>query len=723
MDAGIARFLGCKRDSFATELFRDHLEDPLLKRRFQRFTIALAAALGLLLAAPGLAQATAPVSFGSSQVQDKAGALGDSADALRTDLSAFQSQTGVKVYVAFVDSFTGPTSPEAWAQATVEKNRLGNSNVALIFVATDSRKTYVVANSKSGVASANAAARSAALNRFAQNDWAGGVRAATEAWGSASGSGALTPANGSGTGAAAARGIGFGWLVPVLLVVVLGGAAVWFFGKRRKRQQGEATWKAQQGQVGGPGGAAPLPTEEEIADLRRQAGPLLIAADDAIRTSEQELGFAEAAYGPDAVKTFQDDLTAAKEQLAASFRLQQALDDHIPDTPQEQFDWSSEIIERCHRVSASLNEHRAEFDDLRKLESQTPQITASLVAALPAQRQRLEQAKSELSGLSTDYADSAVRQVQDNATQASSLLDFVQQSADQANAGVANNKPGEGALAARAAQQAAEQADGLIAAIESTRTRLAEARTRLEGSVRAAAQDLAQAKAALNSGTHGELAGPVTALEAALEQVRQQITSGRPDPLALLASVDLARSTLDGPLASVRDRQAQIDRAAEALTSVMRSAESKIEGTEDFVRARRGGVGAEARTRLAEARRLLEDATARAASDPEGALASAQRAEQLADTAAQLADQDVQGFDMNQRGGMGGMGGGMNSMGGAILGGILGSVLLGGGSHHGGGNDGGFFGGGGDGGFGGFGGGAGDFGGGFGGFDGGGGDF
>lgn len=715
MDAGPRGFLGCEGDAFATRPFRHHREDPLLTRRFRRLFIALAAAVGLLLVAAGPAQATSPVRFGSSQLQDQAGVLGGETEALRSDISQFKRDSGgVELYVAFVDSFTGPTAPQAWAEATVKKNNLGKSNVALLFVATDTRKTYIAANSSSRVGAGNSAAERAALSSFSKEEWAGGVRAAMEAW--------IDARQGTGANSARSAATSFVWVVPVLLLVVLGGVGVWFLGKRRKRRQGEATWQAQQGQMGQMGSPTPRPTAEQIAQLRAQAGPLLIAADDAIRTSEQELGFAEAAYGEAAVKTFQEDLTAAKAHLAASFRRQQALDDEVPDSPEEQFAWSTEIIDRCHQVSESLNKHRSEFDGLRKLESQTPAITASLLQGLAGQRQRLEQARTELSGLSNDYADSAVRQVQDNTNQASSLLDFVQESSNQANAAVSANKPGEGALAARSAQQASQQAEDLITAIESTRTRLAEARTRLEGSVRAAAQDLAQAKAALTTGGHSELAGPVAALETALEQVRQQISSGRPDPLALLASVDQARAQLDGPLAAVRDRQSQLDRAAEALTSVMRSAESKIEGTEDFVRARRGGVGAEARTRLAEARRLLGDAASRASTDPEGALASAQRAEQLADTAAQLADQDVQGFSMNQPGGMGGMGGGMNSMGGAILGGILGSVLLGGGSNHSS-NDGGFFGGGGDGGFGGFGGGSGDFGGGFGGFDGGGGDF
>ncbi|WP_329609359.1 hypothetical protein [Arthrobacter sp. ATA002] len=144
------------------------------------------------------------------------------------------------------------------------------------------------------------------------------------------------------------------------------------------------------------------------------------------------------------------------------------------------------------------------------------------------------------------------------------------------------------------------------------------------------------------------------------------------------------------------------------------SAQAQISGTADYIRARRGGVGSEARTRLAEAERNLQQAIALQSSDPVSALAYAQQANALAAQAADMAQQDVDGFGGGFGGGggggmYGGRGGG-SGLGGAILGGILiDSILRGGGGG----------GGWGGGGFGGFGGGGGDFG----GFDGGGGSF
>jgi hypothetical protein len=126
------------------------------------------------------------------------------------------------------------------------------------------------------------------------------------------------------------------------------------------------------------------------------------------------------------------------------------------------------------------------------------------------------------------------------------------------------------------------------------------------------------------------------------------------------------------------------------------AARSEISATQDFITTRRGGIGGEARTRLAEAQRHLDRAMSLAQTDPVSALAAAQQADALAEQAGQLARADVGAF----AGGGAGGGGGFGGLGGAILGGILIDSIFGGGGRGSGG-----FGGGGFGGFGGSGGG------------------
>jgi hypothetical protein len=668
----------------------------------------MAAAVGISLGAASPAFATDPVSLNGSAIIDQSNVLGSAKADLQKDVDDFQAKTGNALHVIFVDEFTNPEDAAKWANAVGTKNGFNNSKHVILAVATDARKYIVSADSTSSLSRYNAQATSAVGDKLRSNDWVGAVQAAIKAYGGST-------SNSSGSG--------FSLMTPLIILVIVGVGVFLFVRSRRKK----ALAGGGQGRVGGAQGR--VPTAEEIAQLRTQAGPLLIKADDAIRTSEQEMNFALASYGEAAIKTFSDDLEKAKGQLAESFKLQQQLDDDIPDTPQQQYDWLTQIIAHCNAVNDELNTHSKEFDELRRLEASAPALAQELGQALPSLSGRLEAARNGLAGLAAEYADSAVRQVQDNVQQAQERLSFIESSSAGAQQAAAAGRASEAAVQVRAAQQAKAQAEDLISAVESTRQRLAEAKAQLTESVRAGAQDLAQAKAALANGNQPGLAGPTSALETALSQVRDQLSTGRPDPVALLATVEQARSTLDAPLAQVRDAAEQSARAAQALQSTIRSASAKIEGTEDFVKSRRGGVGAQARTRLAEARRLLDDAIAAAGQDPQRALASAQRAEQLADAAAAEAERDVQGFQYGgtggygARGGLGGGFGGMNGVGGAVLGGILGSILASGGSHHSGGNDGGIFGGG-DGGFGGFGGG-GDFGGGggFGGFDGGGGDF
>ena len=121
----------------------------------------------------------------------------------------------------------------------------------------------------------------------------------------------------------------------------------------------------------------------------------------------------------------------------------------------------------------------------------------------------------------------------------------------------------------------------------------------------------------------------------------------------------------------------------------MLQARAQVSAAEDYITARRGAVGAEARTRLAEAGASLVQAQQLQATDPERALQYAQRADQLAGQALQYAQNDVGafnggGFGGGGFGGQGGGGGGGGGMLGAVLGGIVLNSVLGGGRSSGG---------------------------------------
>lgn len=451
-----------------------------------------------------------------------------------------------------------------------------------------------------------------------------------------------------------------------------------------------------------------------VDELRRQAGALLVRADDSIKSSEQELGFAEASYGTDAVGNFTKALQDAKAHLSESFKLQQQLDDHIPDTEQQQRAWLAEIIHRSEAAIQSLADQKADFDALRELERNAPAALDNIASGVAQASARLASAEQTLITLRANYAESAVAHVSDNIAQAKDRLAFVDSASEQARDQLSANDTGLAAVSVRAAEEALHQSTVLLDAIDKASTALGTARTSLDGALADTESDLAQAKAMTQGGQHSELTGPIAAVESVLAQAKQELAGPKIDPVSLLGRVEKAHQQLDEVLTGVRDKEQQAQRAAASLQQAIRTAQDTIGATSDYIEARRGGVGTEARTRLAEAQRNLDYALSIATSDPSSALAYAQQATSLAQQAAQIAQQDVDQFA-----GFGMGGGGRNyggGIGGAILGGILIDSILHGGHHQGDTWGGGGFGGG----WGGDGGGWGGDGGGFGGGDGGG---
>ncbi|HET9348327.1 MAG TPA: TPM domain-containing protein [Arthrobacter sp.] len=671
--------------------------------------LAVLGVVGLLAlpAAPALAED--PVTLDPvTKVVDSAGVLGDRRGEVEQAIKQLGADHAMTYHVVYVDRFENPTDRYEWAKEVADTASLG-ANAMLLTVATDTRQ-YLLSkpsNSKITDAQRDTIVTSAVDPNLRNGDYAQAAIDSAAAIGDAAGGGKGTvPSEGGGAGSAVLVGVG---------VVAAGGAGAYLYlrNRRKKAAAGAQAGYGTQGAELDP--LAGLTVEE----LRRKSGSLLIEADDAIKSSEQELGFAQAQYGDAAVGNFTKALQDAKGHMSESFKLQQQLDDHIPDTEEQQRTWLGEIIRRSEAALASLQEQKADFDSLRELEKNAPQALAAVSAGASEAEAKIASAERSLAELRAKYAESALVQVGDNINQAKERLAFVQNASVTAQEKLSAGEGSLAAVAVRAAEESLHQTNVLIGAITKVAGSLDEARSGLESAVVDTSQDLAQARALIQSGAHPELAGPVAAVEAALAQVKAEIQGGKIDPIATLERVETAHQSLDGALSGIRDQQEQTRRAQASLQQSIMSAQAQISATSDYITARRGGVGTEARTRLAEAQRNLDYALSISRTDPVTALQYAQQAHSLAAQAAQQAQSDVDHFGgyANPGYGRGGMfgGGGGGGLGGAILGGILINSIL-----HGGGGGGGW-GGGGDSG-GGWGGG-GDSGGGWGGDFGGGGDF
>ncbi|CAN7423469.1 TPM domain-containing protein [Arthrobacter sp. LjRoot78] len=670
-----------------------------MRSNFKRL-LAVIGLAGLLAVPATSAWAEDPVTIPSgSNIVDNANVLGGRKAEVQEAIQKLLKDHKYNLYVVTVDSFTNPADPAAWAQKVATNKSMGRAD-AILAIAEEGKFSFVL-NSASPIKSkqSNISQNAVTANLAGgKKDYAQAAIDTAAAIGDAAGGGSGTVSSGDGAGAAVLVGTG---------VVVAGGAGAYLYFRNRRKKTAASSASY------GPQGAELDPLASlSVDDLRKKSGSLLIEADNAINSSEQELGFAQAQYGDAAVGNFTKALQEAKGHMSESFKLQQQLDDHIPDTEEQQRSWLGEIIRRSEAALASLQEQKADFDSLRELEKNAPQALAAVNAGAQEADARIATAEQTLTTLRAKYADSALVQVSDNIGQAKERLAFVQNATSTAQDKLASGEGSLAAVAVRAAEESLHQTKVLIDAITKVSGSLDEARNSLEAAVVDTSQDLAQAKAMIQSGAHPELAGPVAGVEAALAQVKAEIQGGKIDPIATLERVETAHQSLDQSLTGIRDQQEQARRAQASLQQTIMSAQAQISATSDYITARRGGVGTEARTRLAEAQRNLDYALSISRNDPVTALTYAQQAHALAAQAAQLAQGDVDSFGYaNQGYGRGGMfgGGGGGGLGGAILGGILINSILNGGS--GGGWGGGHSDGGGWGG-GDFGGGGGDFGGG-----------
>ncbi|MCJ1677951.1 TPM domain-containing protein [Streptomyces sp. APSN-46.1] len=643
------------------------------------------------------ARAEDPVTLSQQgQITDRVGALGDRRPAVGAALDRLYANRGIQLFVAYVHDFSD-RSAQSWADATAQKNGLGQNDV-LLAVATGARQYAYSADVDSGFTEEQlaAVARTAIDPALRQNDWAGAAIGAANGYDAVLGGQpvpvpAITPgeANPGGDGSSGQNGAG-DFVLPV--VTVGAAAALAAYAYRRSKRKGGGTGSGTRTTTGW--GEQPATTTAlPLPELDAKAKALLVETDDAVRTSIEELGFASAQFGDAAVGSFTEAVGYAKGELTHAFRLRQQLDDAYPEDDATRRRMLDEIVARCAEANRRLDAEAADFDRLRDLEKNAARALATVEDRFRALAGRTTTAEATLTALTGRYADSAAAPVASNAEQAKDRLLFATTSLDGARAAIDGGDNGGAAVHVRAAEGAVDQAATLVDAVERRAQELAEAAGKLDGAVNETETDLADARGLL-AGTAKEvstadLRGRISRAEAVLADVRQERAAGRYDPIDALRRVEEADALLDEALSGARESESGRRRAVALLDQALLSARSAIGAATDYITTSRGAVGSQARTRLAEAQRHLERSAALTEPDPAAALAEAQRADALARQAQQLAEQDVRGYQDAYAGGGRRQSGGM---GGAVLGGIILGEILGGGR---GGRGGGFGGGGG----------------------------
>jgi uncharacterized membrane protein YgcG len=661
----------------------------------RRLTVVLGVLAVLGLLAPPAA-ATPPIDV-PGQITEQAGALDGDTGRVQSALDDLREATGTQLFVVFVQSFDGADG-RSWADETARLSGLGGNDVLFAVATGDRRYGYSVDSSQFPESDVDAMVTDRVEPLLSDGDWAGSAIAFAEGLQDLG-------AGGDGTGAVArSSGSGVSTLVVLVLIglVVVGGYLFLRSRSRRKALEPPPVTRLER-----PDPYAGVPTEQ----LQGQAGTALLEVDEAVQRSQLDLDFAKLQYGEAAVAEFTRALQQSRADLSRAFTLRQQLDDEIPEDEPTTRHMLAQIIELTGAADRRLDEQAEAFGRLRDLERNAPQAIEALAPRIAALRARLPQEEQRLADLRSRFAPPPLAPVSSNVTEADARLAAAEQELEEAREEVRAGRTGDAVGSLRAAEDAVAQAGTLLDAVQKVGADLEAARQRVD-TVRAETEaDLAEARALVATGAdRGGLRPQIARAESALDAAREALSATPPDPMAALRILEEADIALEQALSVARDAQTRASRAAASLERAVLTARSTVAAATDFISTRRGAVGPEARTRLAEAQRHLDLASQLGRDDPVTALGEAQQADQLARSALALAQDDVQrwsggGYGGGYGGGFGGggFGGGYGRRGGVdlgslVLGGILSGGMRGGGGGLGGGFGGGGFGGGGFGG-------------------------
>ena len=608
-----------------------------------------------------------------TQIIDQVGALEGRQEEVQAAVDRLRTEDNVQLWIVYVDSFSGVPAQE-WADQAAQESDLGLNDMLLAVATGDRAYAYSVDQvfPLSGAELADVAT-TAIEPALAENDWAGAVIGATSGVSQALGGEQATPSTVT-PGEPTPSGGGTGWLWFVLIGIAIVALAGFLWSRSRRSHAAPAGAAEARGEAG----ETPFETLS-TGELSRKASQLLVETDDAVNTSEQEVGFAEAQFGATLAAPFVAAVTAAKADLAKAFQLQQKLNDSEPESEAAKREMLVEISRLADAASDRLDAESAKFDEFRDLERNAPEVLVALDQKIDATAQRVPQCQTTLAALQQTYAPAAVTSVVDNVGQSRSRLEFARETADAARTDIEAGNRGEAVSDLVATEAAWGQAVQLLDAVDRLGADLAQAGEKIRAALEETERDLAEAQALADR--ERALAAPAAAAAAAVELAREAAgPEGGQDPIAALRRLEEADAALEQALVGARDAQQKQARARATLEQALVAARSEIAAAEDFIAARRGAVGADARAAVAEAKRRYDQALAMQSSDAVAALQEAEAADGLAERALQTAQADATGYGLPSVGPVSApQGGGLGGLGGALLGGILVSMARGGG--------------------------------------------
>ncbi len=442
-----------------------------------------------------------------------------------------------------------------------------------------------------------------------------------------------------------------------------------FWGKRRREQE-EA--------------------EARASDAARDAQAALVAADERMRLTADEIVFAEAELGPASVQDLREALESVRVHMREAFQLHQLNHDEIPDTAEELRTRYTRISQLCGWAESLLDEKMAALAEPIERARRAPEIIARVRAEAAQLRERIPHARDTVDRLAARYAPAALESVAVNPAEADQLLGFAEHSAGVAERRREAGQREQANLALEAATESVRRAHTLIDAVETFEVEALRAESTLAAIVEDSRGDLIAARTAPQVPAVIEAA---TRLQTALAAL--PAGGVNTDPFTHLSRLREANSALDAAVDHARERAARPAPDLAHVHNAIDDADRQLAIARDVIAGHRGWIGVDARTRLAEAERVRADldqalggsaasATRIDEDDRERAVELARRAAQLASDALQYAQNDITGarpqapYPQQWGGpmqGFGGRGGGNDVVGGILGGLVIGSIL------------------------------------------------
>lgn len=632
-------------------------------------SVVLAVLTAGLLLAP-TAAGKPPFRLPSFVVDEAAALSGSETNQVTQAIDTLYTSRKVRLWVVYVDSFSGQTAAD-WARATMRASDFGDHDALLAVATIDRAYALLAPTAAAGGVDVDALRRNEVEPALRDGQWADAAVAAAEGLDARS-------ASSSATGSSDSELNWFGVLA-MLGVLALMVAALVLWSRRRKRKRREADFAAaQRVDPADPTALAAVPLDA-LDELSRS---IVVEVDNAIRTSDNELTLAVEEFGDRDTAPFSTAVTAAKTTLAQAFNVRQILDDAVPETAQQRRDLLTRVIVAAAKADRELDTQREAFARLRDLVINAPSRLDALTQQMVDLTARVTPAEQTLAGLHQQYAPSALDSVADNVETAKQRLSFADQNITNGRALVARPAGRQSGLvdSIRAAESALGQARTMLDAIDSAATDINRAIATLPDAIADIQNGITAAGAQLAQGGVADATALTAARDAAARAVAEAQSTGSTDPLGAFTTLTQADADLDRLLATVAEEREAAERLRRAFEQALITAQARVRGVSDFIDTRRGSIGPEARTRLAEAVRQLQAAQEKAADNmPETlsvAIAHANGAAMLAGQAQAIANSDVAAAQQqhNNYGGFGG--GGSNT--GAVLGGIIiGNILSG----------------------------------------------